>query len=284
MGVIARLFNFEAGKPAIADQVDEEFANVIAAIEGVSSAASGADVYQGGVLTAADWKFAGLAGVTNGATGSTTWPAVGGAAWLPGPAGALVRTFTPAVVPPATKPNLVLPGPGGFVPVGIELTPSGGSAVLSASSWIEQGSEAAALAAPSKTTAGKVRVFDYVLKNVGGVYSVGATVRDRRPWALGVYSALSGANLNQRFEFTGVPVEIMVAGPSLTSILKVVIKLDGATVYEVGESNATFLYSFTPAAGSHFIETIVKHAAEAATSALVIVRENVRQNANNGTA
>lgn len=277
MSVITRLYNWVAGQPARAKEVNEEFENLIKAVESYAGAVSAADVYQAGMLGAGDWT---ITPTINAATGSLQLVTPGGPAWLSA-AGALQRTFRGPSVVGIAPPSLPLPG--GYMNMGVELTAGGSEGItISVVAGFENGTEANAITNGPAVSAGKTRICNIIVKNTGGVYSI-TSQRDRRPWARGAYSAKSGASLNQRFEFTGVPVEVMVVGPTLSATLKVIVKLDGATVYEVGEAYAAVVYSFTPAAGSHFIETVAKHAAEAATSVLVIVREVISQNANNGT-
>lgn len=309
---IARLFNFKGGTPAIADQVDEEFANLIAAVEGVAAGAAGADAYQQGVLADSDWKYTGLAAVVNGATGSTTWGAIGGAAWLPGPAGALVRSFTPVAVQPAVKPP-VLPGPGGFLCVGVELTLSGATALVSAVSGAEQVSAAAAIAHPAAVSAGKIRVFDYVITNTAGVITSGIA-RDRRPWALGARATrepegeLTTASavlvgipsMALRIECSGRPLRIVFRA-SLTCTINgteagIGAKVDGVSVSGFIANNTNSIpesiygeLALNPTPGSHLFEPswlttagTVKMPFNAGTNVFGV--EEVRANVNNGTA
>lgn len=172
--------NFTAGTLASAQQVDDNFAAVVEAIEGVGAASTASDVYQGGAVALTDWLLAERS--INAATGELTFTNATGAAWLPGESSGLTRTFTP----PTTfkvKPGS-LPAAGGFMNVGVELTDSGAEASLSVVSGVEQISQAAAEANPHAVSAGKVRIANLILRNVGGVYSILA-FQDQRPWALG---------------------------------------------------------------------------------------------------
>lgn len=169
------------GTPADAKPVMENFERVVAAVEGVTASAAGTDVYQPGVVESSDWVPG--AGSINSGTGVLQFTAFGGAAWLPGPVSGLVRTFTASSTVAGLKPP-VLPGPAGYLCVGVELTASGAAAVVNVVSGAEQVSEAAAIAAPPAVSSGKMRVRNVIVLNTGGVYSIAKEI-DRRPWALG---------------------------------------------------------------------------------------------------
>lgn len=311
---IPRLYDFTAGTLAIADQVDAEFANLISAIEGIGAAVAAADAYQQGVLLGSDWKYTALPGVVNPANGSTTWEAIGGAAWLPGLSGALTRTFTASAVQPAVKPP-VLPGPGGFICVGVELTASGAGAVVSAVSGAEQVSAAAAIANPPAVSAGKVRVFDFVITKTGGNYVSSGVGRDRRPWALGARATaapvgalstasasnvfMDSAHLALRVECTGRPVRLVLRGSLTNTINGTEAGVGFARESEVlsGQIYGDFgtipepivaEIEHTPPAGSHLFQPV--WLTTAGTLALPFVAgatqfmvEEIRPAANDGT-
>lgn len=261
--------------------VNENLQKLAAAIEGIGGASAGTDAYQAGVVTPADWALSSAA--VNGATGALHLSFPGeDDAWLPGPAGGLVRTFVAiaeygGLIPP------VLPGPGGFVCVGVELTASGASAVPSVVSGAEQVTEAAAIAAPPAISSGKMRVRDIVVKNTAGTYSI-VKERDRRPWALGVSAVLTppagaayelstepalvvvdATNLQARIECSGAPLTLAFSGSVSTTSTSWTINflIDGAQVkpqsgrqMPLGASPGTYnhfesSFTFTPSAGSH---------------------------------
>lgn len=215
---------FTNGTNADAAQVDENFAALVAALEAVGAAASGTDVYQAGVVKSTDWR-SGLPPTIIGGTGVVTLTLEGGAAWLPN-VGGLTRTFQEvhtytALVPP------VLPGPSGFIAVGVELTAASAGAVLSLVSGAEQTTEALALANPPAVSNGKIRLRDLIVENTAGTYSI-VKDRDRRPWARGAsalikrtsgpillaggVAALDATNLALRIECAGVPITLGLVG------------------------------------------------------------------------
>lgn len=319
---IPRLFDFKAKTLARADQIDEEFQNLIAAIEGVAGAAAGADVYQRGVVASTDWAVTASAGSISAGTGALSYPGVGGSAWMPDAGGGLVRTFTaPANIGPLTLPSK--PGPGGFMRVGVELTAAGSEAIPSVVCGAEQVSEALAIANPPAVSAGKIRVHDVVVKNVAGTYSAVAG-RDRRPWARGGFAyqqrtaggniPLSGtkqidtSRLQLRMECSGVPLELYlhcwVKSTSGSPIIQFGFNQDGAVIEEQG--NATYSavepvetggevaadhrFIFKPTAGSHLFSPGVSATGEPAELVGSVLRPmifSVRElppSANNGTA
>jgi hypothetical protein len=294
---LPRLYDFTAGTLAVGDQVDGEFDRVNALLEGFSAAQSGADAYQAGVVAATDWASG--YNIASGTGELTSAGANGGAAWLPGPSGGLVRAFT-APAPLKLKP-LPLPAPGAWLAVGIELTASGDVAVVSCVSGAEQTSEANALANPPAVTAGKVRIRDVPIKNNAGVYEKG-NGRDRRPWALGARSArtdtsehLAGTTevpgLTQRVECSGRPVlaewERMITGTG-GSLEKVFFEVDGVVPlggeFNAGLTGTTVAVEFTPQAGSRLLR--VKYTV-AGAGTFVTGRLSIRElqpSANNGTS
>lgn len=298
------------GTNADAAQVNDNFAALVAAAESIGSAAQGTDVYQAGVVAATDWTPG--AGSVNGATGALSFTAFGGSAWLPAVAGGLARTFTAAAMVGALNPPLV-PGPSAFVNVGVELTVAGAAATVSVVSGVEKASEAEAIAAPAATSAGKMRIRDVIVKNTAGVYSI-VKERDRRPWARGAYfreegpsaqvvPVAGGATLDMtglvaRVECSGAPVEVTLealsAQPSGETVIGVTV--DGGELHEVGtsvgnaEQAALFggVYAFSPSAGSHLFKArtfaVGKNGQlEANSGGLLLIRERVVQNANNGS-
>lgn len=263
---------------ADATQVNGNFAALVAALEGTAAASSAADVYQAGVLVATDWAVTAASGTINGGTGALSYPNVGGAAWLPGPSGALVRTFTPLAAIGPLKPP-VLPGPGGYLKAGIEITASGGVAAPSVVCGAEKGSEAEAIASPPAVSLGKVRLHDFVIHNTAGVYS-GVAGRDRRPWARGANVVLAppagaeyevtseaelkvidAANLQARVECTGVPLTLAFSGSYKTATSGTInFLIDGVQVKpQSGRqliastvfANFSVFFTFVPTAGSH---------------------------------
>lgn len=291
----------ENGTNADAVQVNDNFAAIVAALESIGSAAGGTDAYQAGVVAAADW----LPGVgsVNGATGVLSFTTFGGAAWLPAVAGGLARTFTAAATVGGLKPP-VLPGPSGFVNVGVELTVAGAAATVSVVSGAEKASEVEAVAAPPAVSAGKVRVCDVIVKNTAGVYSI-VKERDRRPWALGASSSrviapsvvvpeavtTTIAALTQRIECAGRPIEVDFGARGRTGGVLVALEvlLDGVEQAKLTELPATARSSVvvTPAAGSRLFTVAVT--VQAGTGGMTILNPvltltELRTFANNGTA
>ena len=267
---IPRLFDFKARTLASADQVDAEFDNVIAAIEGVAGAAGAADVYQKGVVASTDWNPVVVTYASGGTLAIKT--ALGGAAWLPGPGGSLVRTFTPpqewlGIVPSA------LPAVSGYMGLGFEISAVGSVAQLHVVVGPERGTSAEALAALPAPAADRVRINDQTIFNKAGTYEWGKGLRDRRPWALGARSSLSVANsvqgetehnfagLTQRVECSGRPVQVQFRYERATGagvIVEFTLRANGATILKasaappVGYAPAGTI--FTPAAGSVLFE------------------------------
>lgn len=285
---IPRLFDFKAKTLARADQIDEEFENVIAAVEGIAAASTASDAYQAGVLASTDWNpvvvtFAGGTGHLDIKT------ALGGAAWLPAPGGGLVRTFTApqewlGIIPSS------LPAPSGYRGLGFELTASGATALLSVVVGPEDTTSAKALAALPAPTAGKVRINDQTIFNKAGTYEWGSGLRDRRRWARGGSSlvkrtsgnitlgagaaALDATGLALRMECSGVPLRLSLFGGITTfngKVAEVGFRQDGAAVDGTADSAISLLgenessalvmflplqvsYVFTPAAGSHLFQ------------------------------
>ncbi len=208
------------GNTASGVQVNENFNALVSAIEGVGSAAAGTDLYQAGVVEDADWKP--TATNINPSTGVLELTNFGGNAWLPGPVSGLVRTFLAKAAVGGLKP--ALPGPGGFIRAGIEVTASGSSAVVSVVTGIEKATqvEAEAIAASPGVSSGKLRVLDVIIKNVGAVYSV-VTTRDRRSYALGLQRLeLPGTDTTSSVSFTVMPnpdeVEVTVPTGGLIQV------------------------------------------------------------------
>jgi len=305
---------------ADATQVMANFNALREALEGIGGASTASDVYQAGVLTSTDWIPSG-GGVTGG-TGEIKIEGFGGAAWLPAPGGGLVRTFTTPATYEKLKPP-ALPASGGYRCIAEEIAASGDSAVVTLTSGTEQVSEAAALAAPPATTAGKMQVRNFVLHNTAGTYSIGGLFRDRRPWARGANAfqkrtsgtitagegLLDATNLALRIECTGVPVilSLHVTVQSTSGVAGMLFgfqadatNIDGMGKNGIGdvvvpETNATaagyFSWTYVPAAGSHLFQpTMFGSAANAQVLSSVSrpiqfsVREDVRPSASNGTA
>lgn len=311
---------FTNGTNADAVQVDENFAALVAALEAVGAAASGTDVYQAGVVKSTDWR-SGLPPTIIGGTGVVTLTLEGGAAWLPN-VGGLTRTFREvqtytALVPP------VLPGPSGFIAVGVELTAAGAGAVLSLVSGAEQTTEALALANPPAVSNGKIRLRDLIVKNTAGTYSI-VKDRDRRPWALGFYAQqkrtsgtislgtsaflLDATNLSLRVECSGEPLVITLAGvgQSTETAYGLGLRMDGAAIDGTKDGEIIFLgaaattsvnspftlqYRYVPSAGSHLFQaTAVRlggstaSIAATANNPLLFSVEELRPSASNGVA
>jgi len=174
-------FTFVDGTLADGVQVNSNFTYLAQQIEGVSAAAAGNDVYQAGTVASTDWK-PGEGKIVAG-TGELSFTTFGGAAWLPGPVSGLVRTFTTAGTVEKLKPP-VLPGPGGYINVGVELTASGSAATVSVVSGAEQTTAGKAVENPAPVSSGKLRVRNVIVLNTAGSYSINKEV-DRRPWAMG---------------------------------------------------------------------------------------------------
>ena len=169
--VLPHSFKDNVGEPASGQQVDENFQALITAIEGVGAAATGGDIYQAGVVSATDWVLTGGSIVPG--TGAVSQGNGGGAAWLPGPFGALVRTYTTPQAWGPIKPP-ALPAVNGFMAIGYELTASGSQALLSIVSGAEKASAPLALAAPPPVSAGKIRLANQLIFNNAGSYELGA--------------------------------------------------------------------------------------------------------------
>lgn len=314
-------FTLQEDTDADATQVMANFNALRTALEGIGAASTASDIYQAGVLASSDFVVGGSVFTLNASTGALTFNISNGAAWVPGPAGALVRVFTPAAEYTLTPPSL--PASGGFRKIGIEITASGDTTIVSMVSGSEQASEALAIANPPAVTAGKVRIFDYVLQNSSGTYSTHAG-RDRRPWARGALTILSrtsgaitlttsaGAALDStglalRVECSGVPVRLLVKGiwssEKAEGSVNFSFKDNGTLVSSASEAlyranaqqaaeSAGFAYSyeFVPSAGSHlFIPTGngfggLKQVQSNAKEPLIFTVEELRPNANNGTA
>lgn len=304
---------FKPDELAQSAEVNDNFAQVLELLEGLTANVSGSDVYQAGVVASTDWTPG--AGTVNSSTGVLQMTTFGGAAWLPGAVSGLIRTFTGLATVTGLKPP-VLPGNGKYLNVGVELTVSGSEATVSVVSGPEEASEAEALAHPAAVSAGKTRVRDVIVLNTAGVYSI-VKERDRRPWARGA-SAIrtasagltsgSGAAIPgtvQRVECSGVPVKVTLQAVAIASVPKesgVVthVKIDGveAPVFGIakwGEGTELanlwggycgFTYVFTPTAGSHLFQpvaSILSVVAALETEAVFTVEE-MRPNVNNGTA
>lgn len=251
---------FKAKETAASAAVNENFATLIEAIENVSAASAAADVYQAGVLVLTDWKPATF--TINEGTGVLELTTFGGSAWLPGPSGALVRTFTTNATFSGVKPP-VLPAENGWRPMGVELTASGNSAVVSLVSGAEKASEAEAIASPPATTAGKMRVRDFQIGKEAGKFLLRAQ-RDRRPWARGASGLITrtagnitagGAGAVQYVDATGLAMRIECSGLPLilelhgyisqtletigggfeAAALGVGFRMDGATIGETSD-------------------------------------------------
>lgn len=308
------------GTDADADQVMDIVRDLYSRLEGVANAESPADVYQAGVLVSTDWALTASGGTINPATGALTYPAVGGALWAPGPAGSLVRTFTA----PATLKDLPLgaakPAEGKYRRIGVELGLTGGVISPSVVGGPERAAEGEAVADTIATTAGKVRVHEFVVHLAGGVYSASAG-RDRRPWARGAlaFSKLTSGTITvvgtaaitalaMRLECSGRPVELKLMGSAEVvggAYIGLGFRMDGATVDGTEDGAADFLgvkeatvlapitvsYVFQPAAGSHLFVPTTKQVTggsgeivrASATHPLLFSVRELLPSANNGT-
>lgn len=303
-------FTLAEDTDADATQVMANFEVLREAVEGVSFAAAASDVYQRGVVSATDFVVGGVTFSVNAGNGELTFNISNGAAWLPTEAGALVRVFTAAATYKIKPPTL--PASGGWRKIGIEITASGESTVVSMVSGTEQVSETLAIANPPAITAGKARIFDYVLQNSAGTYSTHAG-RDRRSWARGALSqrvlaagletknttGVTVAELTTRIEATGVPVRVSISGTylNLESPAKVNVafgtstfstRLFTTTTLAVGAAPVDQSVVFTPAAGSTlaFVNLFAAPgggAVELAKGTELLIEE-LRPSANNGTA
>lgn len=314
------IFEDGPGHTASGVQVMENLNALRAAVEGVGESQVQTDAFQAGVLASTDWVLAG--GSINSSTAALSYPATGGAAWLPAPVAGLVRTFTASAVLSGLVPP-VRPGAGGYMKVGIELTASGAQAVVSIASGAEKGTEAEAIAAPPPTTSGKVRIGDVVIHNTAGVYSASA-FRDRRPWAKGFYAfqnrrhggiiestsaellPMDATNLSMRAECSGAPMRFtfigMVRENTIVDLSRDTVfgflipenrpMFSGLTIPD--QSSLGFQLDFIPPAGSSlFRPALAKGPGEAtavvnnATGTAGIqwsLQEILRPNVNNGTS
>lgn len=311
---------FHPDEDARAEDLNENFDDVIAGVEGVTGAAAGTDAYQAGVVGSTDWKPG--AGSINSSTAALSFTTFGGAAWLPDPVAGLLRTFQES----GTVGSLLaspLPATGKYTNVGVELTAAGTGATVSVVSGVEQASEALALANPAAVTAGKMRARDVIVLNTAGVYSI-VKERDRRPWALGASGtivrtagtlniatpavAVLSSSFQQRVECTGRPVELLLHGSCLNGsgseqVINFGFRMDGTKVDGIEDGSSVRLelgaggqglvavrYVLTPPAGSHLFTPTAfstgasaKFYAEAEKPGFFTVREQ-RVSANNGTA
>lgn len=304
--VLPHTFKDNVGENASGQQVDENFAALVAAVEGIAFAASGSDAYQAGVVKAEDWR-SGLPPTIAGGTGVVKLTLEGGSAWLPDPAGGLTRTFQEVaeyVLPPTS-----LPGPGGFMAVGVEIAAAGTGAVVGTVAGAEQVSEALALANPAATSVGKVRVRDLIVENTAGVYSI-VKDRDRRPWALGVSVVQHSGESFQRLTagtneliagtFTRRRVEVGASGlirvsltvPEwrVTTSAKLSVVVDGVSTV-IASANATGEYPvgtiavpLSVGAGSHLIAWSHTAGGESFVVGPYASIVELRTSANNGAA
>lgn len=169
---------------------------------------------QPGARTATDMAIGGS--TINAATGAITLVGTGGTIWINSGSG-LVRTASSiggfsAVAPPS------LPANGKFMCIGIQLAAAafGAQAVASAVSGAEQTTEAAALAAPAALSSERTRIWDFVVKNTAGVYSIVAA-RDRRPWAAGAFGAIQMNGVGA-VETKGVAGSLLWPKPSVVRL------------------------------------------------------------------
>lgn len=316
MTTIVLPFELVEDTDADAAQVVANFKALVAAIEGIGIASAAADAYQAGVIASTDWKASEMgsgASTVTGGTGAIKLSALGGAVWLPGPSGALVRCFVGPTVYTGLKPP-VLPLASGYRIVGVELTASGAEAVVSLVSGAEKSTLAKAIEeATPATTSGKTRIMDIGIKNNAGTYE-DVQHRDRRPWALGARAVaapvgelstastgttpIDTTHLALRVECSGRPVRVVLR-TSLTNTITgteagIGFREDGADIsgeiysdYSKIPESVIAEVETTPPAGSHlFLPTWLTTAGTLAmpfvgggTQFLV---EEVRPAANNG--
>lgn len=192
------------------------------------------DFLQTGVVSSSDWEGS---WEINAATGAVKRKAnMGGTAWLPLAAIGLCRSVTAAARPEATGSK---PATGKYAVVGVELTPStwGGPATLSATTTgAEQTTQKAAEEHVPAVTAGSIRIYDLVVLNTAGVYSI-VTQWDRRTAVVQSFSSgdlkLSAASAAQ-FGFLKCEGQAVKRGQYLALFAAI------GTTYGEGDKSTTF--------------------------------------------
>ena len=270
------------------------------------------DYLQAGVVQSTDWSF--VAEMENSGTCALESEAVvGGVCWLPLTAIGLCRSVTTPAKLKALKPGS-LPGPGKYLTVGFELTPttSGAAATVTVLAGIEKASQAEAEASSPAVTAGKARIRDVVVLNTAGVYSI-VSQRDRRSWARGAYAPLfhdaegswtvkslldvpiSAVDLSLRVECSGAPVEVafMLSEASYSeSPSGLTVLVDGVSAAFTQNFTSgpgafaprSYRFVFTPEAGSHLFQPAWYGGWEAHKIGELVVSERIAAASNNGTA
>ncbi len=275
-----------------------------------------------------DWLQAGVIGggdlavgtvSVNSATGALTFTPASGVGWVPNGSGVLTRvvnTAAPQTITPGT-----LPATTTFRCIGVEVDSTGAFSLAVGTS---QTTAALALANPLAPTSGHIRLFDQVMTNTAGVYSLPAlSSRDRRPWARGIdyttppnshanYTISAGSaavvdatNLQWRLECSGAPLNVAfngnAAGIPNGSFSQLGLFLDGALVGGQpmaapggtgSQAPCSFDVTITPSAGSHLFAIVAwivgsgswSLQAASGINMYTAFREQLAQNANNGTS
>lgn len=201
-------------------------------------------------------------------------------------------TFIRGTMPAGPTAAFDAPAAGKWRYVAIDAVPGayGAACTYLESSSADQTSAANAAAAPTSVTSGNIRIWDGIIANTAGVYSLvaggtgintipAATGRDRRPWARGAsviqqdtvgrttasttLVPISSA-LAARVECTGVPVCLTLHASYMSNTAianqEVIFVIDGSSIdarytstIPTGNyvASAHFQDIYTPAAGSH---------------------------------
>jgi hypothetical protein len=200
------------------------------------------------------------------------------------------------------------PASGRWRYVAIDAVPPatfGGACTYVESSSADQTSAALAAGAATAVTAGNVRVWDGIITNTAGAYSLvsggsgatlipAATGRDRRPWARGALAIASGVTgsptttsttavllteMVVRVECTGVPIQVLFSADFTNSGADNYVQLslieDGTGVIGPARTNtshiatqrfeAVLAWERVPAAGSHLYQIFWQTSAGTAT-------------------
>lgn len=287
-------------------------AALISQVSGVAPSIQGTDILQNGVIGAGDLQISGMSVSSIGAT-TFTWAS--GVCWIL-VNGALIRV--PVVGSSTTLTPTIPTSSGDYIGVGIEMDSVGTFHLISGTN--NQTTQAAALAniTGTATTAGRVRVRDYVIQGVSGSCTLSTTGYDRRPWARGFFNKIIPASVGGPFtsntftslgtawqlrvECTGNPLRLRTQMPMSENIvganIQVGFMMDGTAITNEGPfsqavaSDEELMFwgdTYTPTAGSHlFVPCVLVN-----TGSLTVVsgynwwfeiEEIVRQNTNNGTA
>jgi hypothetical protein len=188
------------------------------------------DYLQAGIVKTSDWSF--TAAMENSGTCALESEAevAESICWLTLTAIGLVRSVTAKGKLKGLKPPS-LPGPGKYLSVGIELTPttSDAAATVAIVSGVEKGTQAEAEAAPAGPVAGKLRIRNVVVKNTAGVYSI-VSQEDVRPWATGgfvtaAYGAETEREIGEEYEPSATHTTIVLLSITATGTAELTVSV-----------------------------------------------------------